>query len=104
MGLFRRKTAVSGRQTSGAPVGAVSVRRSSELVYAPPSAKRSSTEEPAPPPKPKVEMYTGTVHEPELAAGLRISSAEDVDPNVKRYGVDGVFKGGGGGYGGAGTK
>jgi len=49
-------------------------------------------------------MYTGTVTEFEATAKLRINSAEDVDPNVKRFGLDGVFKGGGGGYGGAGTK
>jgi len=92
MGLFRRKTADSRRPTSGSPVGAVSVRRSRESVTA---------TAPAPPAPVK---KAGTVTEFEATAAQRINSAEDVDPNVKRYGVDGVFKGGGGGFGGAGTK
>ncbi|HZG95271.1 MAG TPA: hypothetical protein VEZ46_11220 [Mycobacteriales bacterium] len=98
MGLFRRKTADSRRPTSGSPVGAVSVRRSRESVTA------TAPAPPAPVKKVGPEMYTGTVTEFEATAAQRINSAEDVDPNVKRYGVDGVFKGGGGGFGGAGTK
>lgn len=74
MGLFRRKTA-----GTVAPVATAD-----------------------PPPGP--EVFTGTLIEPEATAALRISSAADIDPNVKRYGDAGVFKGGGGGYGGAGTK
>lgn len=48
-------------------------------------------------------IYTGTTIEPEEGAASRISSAADVDPNIKRYGVLGG-PGGAGGYGGAGTK
>lgn len=68
--------------------------------------KRAGTDTPAPPADPPrgPEVFTGTVIEPEATAALRISSAADIDPNVKRYGDAGVFKGGGGGYGGAGTK
>jgi hypothetical protein len=67
--------------------------------------KTAATEEPAPAARRKgPEVYTGTVTEPEATAAMRISSAADVDPNVKKYGDAGVFKGGGGGYGGAGTK
>lgn len=50
------------------------------------------------------EYYTGQTIMPEEGAGQRIDSAADVDPNVKAYGLAGVFQGGGGGYGGAGTK
>ena len=49
------------------------------------------------------EMFTGTTIEPEEGAASRISSAADVDPNIKRYGAAGG-PGGAGGYGGAGTK
>lgn len=52
---------------------------------------------------PAPQMFTGTVIEPEEGAASRISSAADVDPNVKRYGAAGG-PGGAGGYGGAGTK
>lgn len=48
-------------------------------------------------------IYTGTTIEPEEGAASRISSAADVDPNIKRYGPLGG-PGGAGGYGGAGTK
>jgi hypothetical protein len=48
-------------------------------------------------------MFTGSTIEPEEGAASRISSAGDVDPNFKRYGVLGG-PGGAGGYGGAGTK
>lgn len=48
-------------------------------------------------------IYTGTTIEPEEGAAERISSAADVDPNIKRYGELGR-PGGAGGYGGAGTK
>ncbi len=34
----------------------------------------------------------------------RVSSAADVDANVRRYGSAGVPRGGAGGYGGAGTR
>ena len=95
MALFRRKTASTGRPTSGSSVGAATGRGSADPgAAAPPSAQARSGP----------EMYTGTVTEFEATAKLRINSAEDVDPNVKRFGLDGVFKGGGGGYGGAGTK
>lgn len=49
------------------------------------------------------EVFTGTTIEPEEGAASRISSAADVDPNIKRHGVLGG-PGGAGGYGGAGTK
>jgi hypothetical protein len=49
------------------------------------------------------EVFTGSTIEPEEGAASRISSAGDVDPNFKRYGVLGG-PGGAGGYGGAGTK
>jgi hypothetical protein len=52
---------------------------------------------------PAPEMFTGSTIEPEEGAASRISSAGDVDPNFKRYGVLGG-PGGAGGYGGAGTK
>ena len=48
-------------------------------------------------------MYTGTTIEPEEGAASRISSAADVDVNMKRHGELGK-PGGAGGYGGAGTK
>jgi hypothetical protein len=48
-------------------------------------------------------MFSGSTIEPEEGAAARISSAADVDPNFKRYGVLGG-PGGAGGYGGAGTK
>jgi hypothetical protein len=48
-------------------------------------------------------MFTGTTIEPEEGAAARISTAADVDPNFKRFGVLGG-PGGAGGYGGAGTK
>jgi hypothetical protein len=99
MGWFRRKPAATkGRPASGLWTGAVSVSRAKEsgtATLAPPDP-----EEPATGP----EIYTGTVVEPEATAAFRISSAADVDPNVKKYGEAGVFKGGGGGYGGAGTR
>lgn len=101
MGWFRRKTAATkGRPTSGVwATGAVSVSRAKEsgttTTLAPPEPEESAT---------GPEVYTGTVIEPEATAGWRISSAADIDPNVKKYGEAGVFKGGGGGYGGAGTK
>lgn len=67
---------------------------------------RSST--PAPPPEPVAapgpEYYTGQTITPDEGAAQRIDSAADIDPNVKAYGLAGVFQGGGGGYGGAGTK
>jgi hypothetical protein len=67
---------------------------------------RSSTQ--APPAEPAApagpEYYTGQTITPDEGAGHRIDSAADVDPNVKAYGLAGVFQGGGGGYGGAGTK
>jgi hypothetical protein len=52
---------------------------------------------------PAAEMFTGTTIEPEEGAAARISSAGDVDPNFKRFGVVGG-PGGAGGFGGAGTK
>ena len=48
-------------------------------------------------------IHTGTTIEPEEGDADRISSAADVDPNIKRYGPLGG-PGGAGGYGGAGTK
>ncbi len=54
-------------------------------------------------PAPEPEMHTGTTIEPEEGASARISSAADVDPNIKRWGPLGG-PGGAGGYGGAGTK
>ncbi len=55
-------------------------------------------------PEPRTEVYVGTTITPDEGAKLRIDSAADIDPNVKAYGVGGVFRGGAGGYGGAGTK
>lgn len=100
MGWFRRKPgAGKARPTSNVWTGgAVSVSRAKEsgtTTLAPPE----DDERPTGP-----EVYTGTVVEPESTAAFRINSAADIDPNVKKYGEAGVFKGGGGGYGGAGTK
>lgn len=63
--------------------------------------------DPAPaagPRAPRVEVYEGVTITPEEGKALRVDSAADVDPNVRRFGLDGVFQGGAGGYGGAGTK
>lgn len=49
-------------------------------------------------------VYTGETILPEEGAAERISSAADVDPNIKRYGMVVGGPGGAGGYGGAGTK
>ena len=69
------------------------------------AASTTTVEPPGPDDTPTgPEVYTGTVHEPEATAAHRISSAADIDPNIKKYGEAGVFKGGGGGYGGAGTR
>lgn len=73
-----------------------------------PGSSRSTQQQVAEPPQdgaahPAPEMYTGSTIEPEEGAASRISSAADVDPNFKRYGVAGG-PGGAGGYGGAGTK
>ncbi len=68
--------------------------RAAARAAAPPAEERVH---PAP------EMFTGTTFEPEEGAAARISSAADVDINVKRYGVLGG-PGGAGGFGGAGTK
>ncbi|MEO6715375.1 MAG: hypothetical protein ABIM89_18395, partial [Mycobacteriales bacterium] len=103
MGLFSRKTAPApGKRPAGPRRGSVSVSVSSERT----STTRSAVVEPvdAGPVKPVVERFEGTTIEPSATAAFRISSAADVDPNVKKYGADGVFKGGAGGYGGAGTK
>ena len=81
MGWFRRKTAVA-------------VSRAGTTTL---------TAEPDEPPT-GPEVYTGTVTEPEATKAMRINSAADIDPNIKKYGDAGVFRGGGGGYGGAGTK
>ena len=69
---------------------------------------RSSTQAP---PSPAVtattagpEFYTGQTITPDEGAGHRIDSAADIDPNVRAHGLAGVFQGGAGGYGGAGTK
>ena len=85
-----------------------SSRPTQQDVYASPDEprgrRRKRAEEPVarvePPPP---EMFTGTTIEPEEGAAGRISSAVDVDPNFKRFGVLGG-PGGAGGYGGAGTK
>lgn len=73
-----------------------------------PGSSRSTQQDVAEPPQDRSahaapEVYTGTVIEPEEGAAARISSAADVDPNIKRYGPAGG-PGGAGGYGGAGTK
>lgn len=73
-----------------------------------PGSSRPTQRDKAEPPQeraaaPAPEMFTGTVIEPEEGAASRISSAADVDPNIKRHGVLGG-PGGAGGYGGAGTK
>lgn len=52
---------------------------------------------------PAPQIFTGTTIEPEEGAASRISSAADVDPNIKRHGMVGG-PGGAGGFGGAGTK
>ena len=104
MGLFRRKTAAGpGKWPSGQRRGAVSVSVSSERTS---TSTRATDVEPVDPGpvKPVVERYEGTTIEPAATAAFRINSAADIDPNVKKFGDDGVFKGGGGGYGGAGTK
>lgn len=106
MALFRRKTKDRpGQPSTGGRRGTVSVSVSGEANAD--AAARAANLEPVDPPapaKPVVERYEGTTIEPAATAALRINSAADVDPNVKRYGDDGVFKGGGGGFGGAGTK
>jgi hypothetical protein len=48
--------------------------------------------------------HSGTLLHPDEGAAHRVDSAADIDPNVRQYGEDGVFRGGAGGYGGAGTK
>ena len=68
------------------------------------SKSASQAKAPAPPAPAGPEYYTGQTITPEETAGQRISSAADVDPNVRAYGLAGVFQGGAGGYGGAGTK
>lgn len=73
-----------------------------------PGSSRSTQQDVSEPPQggaahPAPEVFTGTVIEPEEGAAARISSAADVDPNIKRYGAAGG-PGGAGGYGGAGTK
>ena len=105
MGLFRRKTTDRSAQPPAPRRGAVSVSISGAAN--PYAAIRPATFEPLPAPaqeKHVVERYEGTTTEPAATAALRISSAADVDPNVKKYGEDGIFKGGAGGYGGAATK
>jgi hypothetical protein len=106
MPLFRRKTTNRpDRPSSAARRGAVSVSVSGESnPYYVARAAATPPVTSAPAPKPVVERYEGTTIEPANTAALRISSAADVDPNVKKYGDDGIFKGGAGGYGGAGTK
>lgn len=108
MALFRRKTTEKpGPPAAAARRGAVSVSISGVVnAYAPARAGALTTANtPAgAPAKPIVERYEGTTTEPAATAALRISSAADVDQNVKKYGAEGVFKGGGGGFGGAGTK
>ena len=108
MALFRRKTTDRpGTPATGARRGAVSVSVSGEAnTYTAPRAGTSAEApaKPVVPAKPIVERYVGTTTEPAATAALRINSAADVDPNVKKYGEDGIFKGGAGGYGGAGTK
>ncbi len=49
-------------------------------------------------------MHQGVVIEPEEGDKLRVSSAADIDPNVKARGLDGIPRGDAGGYGGAGTS
>jgi hypothetical protein len=85
---FRLRPRGSGRGEPG------SGRPTRQAVSDPP---QESAAQPAP------EMFTGTTIEPEEGAAERISSAADVDPNIKRYGALGR-PGGAGGYGGAGTK
>ncbi len=98
MAWFRRRSATDGTTaTRKQRRGAVSVSKSGR------SGPAESVAKPSPAASP-VERYTGTVIEPAATAAHRISSAADVDANVKKYGADGVFKGGGGGFGGAGTK
>jgi hypothetical protein len=104
MGLFSRKSTARPGASTVTRRGAVSVSVSAERsTYAARLAKAAAAAPPEPV-KPVVERYEGTTIEPAATAALRISSAADVDPNVKKYGDDGVFKGGAGGYGGAGTK
>jgi hypothetical protein len=105
MALFRRKT-TSRPDRPSTPVrrGAVSVSVSGQSRPYADASTAGAAAAAAPPPKPLVERYEGTTIEPADTAALRINSAADVDPNVKKYGDDGVFKGGAGGYGGAGTK
>ena len=73
-----------------------------------PGSSRPTQRDLADPPQdrtvtPAPQVFTGTTIEPEEGAGARISSAADVDPNIRRYGMLGG-PGGAGGYGGAGTK
>ena len=106
MAFFRRKTSDRPRTPAGGSRrGAVSVSVSGDgSPYAAAGAAKLPTAPPTTPAKPTVEHYVGTTTEPAATAALRISSAADVDPNVKKFGEDGIFKGGAGGYGGAGTK
>lgn len=107
MAFFRRKTTDRPRTPAGGSRrGAVSVSVSGNgsSYAAAREAKLSTTVPSTTPVKPAVEHYVGTTIEPAATAALRISSAADVDPNVKKFGEDGIFKGGAGGYGGAGTK
>jgi hypothetical protein len=95
MALFRRRSATDGSTSRKQRRTAVSVSK---------SGQSGPAGVPANPDAGKVERYSGTVIEPAATAAHRINSAADVDANVKKYGDDGVFKGGGGGFGGAGTK
>jgi hypothetical protein len=100
MALFRRKSATDGSAATAGRKrarGAVSVSKSGRSGPA-------ESAGPASPAPAAVERYSGTVIEPAATAAHRINSAADVDANVKKYGDEGVFKGGGGGFGGAGTK
>ena len=59
--------------------------------------------EAAPPPPPPPAYDHGVTLLPEEGAAMRITSAADIDPNIKKQGLAGVPRGGAGGYGGAGT-
>lgn len=60
--------------------------------------------DPAPPARREPPVYVqGFTLMPDEGAALRIDSAADVDPNIKKWGGAGIPRGGAGGYGGAGT-
>jgi hypothetical protein len=73
-----------------------------------PGSSRPTQQDVSDPPQtgeahPAPQVFTGSTILPEEGAASRISSAADVDVNIKRHGALGR-PGGAGGYGGAGTK